>query len=84
MNLEKKQVRRFYKVVWNAHDISVLASLLHEDFAFRGSIGQEKRGHSGFAEYVDMIHHVLGDYRNQIILFWDGKYPRLFEIERWY
>ena len=26
-------------------------------------MGQEKRGHSGFAEYVDMIHKALGDYR---------------------
>lgn len=37
--------------------------MLHEDFTFRGSLGQEKRGHSGFADYVDMVHQALADYR---------------------
>jgi predicted ester cyclase len=26
-------------------------------------VGQEKRGHTGFAEYVDMVHKALGEYR---------------------
>ena len=39
------------------------STVLHEDFTFRGSLGQEKHGHDGFAEYVDMIHNALADYR---------------------
>ncbi|MGN8158693.1 ester cyclase [Salinisphaera sp. RV14] len=57
------QVRRFYEVLWDAHDKSAIPSVLHESFTFRGSLGQEKKGHDGFAQYVDMVHEALGDYR---------------------
>ena len=40
--------------------------MLHENFTFRGSLGQEKRGHAGFAEYVDMVHKALADYKCSI------------------
>ncbi len=60
--MHKKQVRRFYEVLWNAHDNKAIPSVLHEDLTFRGSLGQEKQGHAGFAEYVDMVHKALGDY----------------------
>ncbi len=59
----KEQVRRFYKVIWDAHDRDAIPSVLHDDFAFRGSLGDERRGHKGFAEYVDEVHSALGDYR---------------------
>lgn len=59
----KVQVQRFYEVVWNAHDLDAIPSVLHDDFTFRGSLGDERRGHKGFAEYVDMVHAALGDYR---------------------
>ena len=61
--MQKDQVRRFYEVLWDAHDKDAIPSVLHEDFTFRGSLGQEKRGQSGFAEYVDMVHKALGNYR---------------------
>ena len=61
--MHKKQVRRFYEVIWNAHNKGVMPLVLHEDFTFRGSLGQEKQGHSGFAEYVDMVHKALRDYK---------------------
>lgn len=61
--MHKEQVKKFYKVLWDAHDKDQIPSVLHEDFTFRGSLGQEKRGHAGFAEYVDMVHQALGDYR---------------------
>ena len=54
---------RFYEVLWDAHDRDAIPSVLHENFTFRGSLGQEKRGHDGFAEYVDMVHKALGDYQ---------------------
>ena len=61
--MHKEQVRKFYGVLWDEHDKDEIPSVLHEDFTFRGSLGQEKRGHKGFAEYVDMVHAALGDYR---------------------
>ncbi len=63
MNSHKQQVRRFYEVLWDAHDKEAIPTVLHENFTFRGSLGQEKRGHDGFAEYADMIHNALADYR---------------------
>ena len=61
--MHKDQVRRFYEVLWDAHDKDAIPSVLHENFTFRGSLGQEKRGHRGFAEYVDMVHKALADYK---------------------
>ena len=61
--MHKEQVRRFYEVLWNAHNKDVMPLVLHEDFTFRGSLGHEKQGHSGFAEYVDMVHKALRDYQ---------------------
>ena len=59
----KDQVRRFYSVLWDAHDKDAIPSVLHEEVTFRGSLGDEKTGHAGFAEYVDRVHEALGDYR---------------------
>ena len=61
--MHKEQVRRFYEILWNAHDKDAMPSVLHENFTFRGSLGQEKRDRGGFAEYVDMVPKSLGDYR---------------------
>lgn len=58
----KVQVQRFYKVLWNAHDLDAIPSVLHDDFTFRGSLGDERRGHKGFTEYVDMVQTALGDF----------------------
>lgn len=63
MNDHKQQVKSFYEVLWNAHNMGAIPTVLHENVTFRGSLGQEKRGHAGFAEYVDMVHHALADYR---------------------
>lgn len=59
----KVQVHRFYEVLWNARDLDAIPSVLHDDFTFRGSLGDEKRGHNGFAAYVNKVHAALGDYR---------------------
>ena len=66
MSAQKAQVEKFYAVLWDAHDRAAMPEVLHEDFAFRGSLGQEKRGHDGFGEYVDMVHAALGEYRCHI------------------
>ena len=59
----RHQVERFYTELWDAHDMTSIGEILHEDFTFRGSLGAGKRGHAGFAEYVDGVHAALGDYR---------------------
>lgn len=56
-------VRRFYADIWEVRDESAFAELLHEDFTFRGSLGHVKHGREAFAEYVDMVHSGLQDYR---------------------
>lgn len=61
--MHKAQVRRFYEELWDSHDREAIPSILHEEFTFRGSLGEEKRGHEGFAEYVNMVHKALGDYK---------------------
>jgi len=62
----KHIVKRFYSEIWNQYDKSLIPELLHADFTFHGSLGVEKRGHSGFVEYVDFIHNALGEYHCDI------------------
>ena len=63
MSYEEEQVRTFYEVIWNQYDKSKIPDVLHQTFRFRGSLGLRKQGRSGFAEYLDMVHSALGDYR---------------------
>lgn len=63
MTSHEHQVRKFYELIWNQHDKTHIANILHEGFTFRGSLGLEKRGHQGFAEYVDMVHAALANYK---------------------
>ena len=46
----------------------MMHSILHNDFKFRGSLGEEKRGHEEFGEYVDTVHTALGEYHCAIEL----------------
>ncbi len=63
----KQQVHRFYERLWDAQDHVAIPSVLHPDCRFRGSLGQEKVGHAGFADYVEMLHTALGNYRCTIL-----------------
>ncbi|MDX1431659.1 MAG: ester cyclase [Gammaproteobacteria bacterium] len=65
MNHEEA-VRTFYDVMWNTYDKSVIPALFHEDFTFRGSLGELRTGHAGFADYVDMVHGALERFRCDI------------------
>ena len=56
-------IRAFYEELWNKHDKSQIPELLHADFSFRGSLGQEQSGLAGVATYVHFVHAVLSDYR---------------------
>ena len=59
----RAQVERFYHDIWNSHDKTAIPAVLHRDFSFRGSLGEERRGHDGFADYLDKVHRALDDYR---------------------
>ena len=67
MHNHKETVRRFYEIVWNEDDRSIIAELLSEDFTMRGSLGMVKSGHAGFRTYMDFIHNALGEYRCDIV-----------------
>lgn len=60
-------VESFYADIWNRHDKAMIPVLLREGFTFRGSLGQERVGHDGFAAYVDFVHAALGEYRCEIL-----------------
>jgi len=59
-------VRRFYEQIWNRGDKVMIPEILHEGVTFRGSLGQTKRGHDGFAQYVDFVRDALAEYQCEI------------------
>ncbi len=63
MTHEEQLVRKFYEVIWNNHNKSVIPTILHASFVFRGSLGIDKKGHDEFVEYLDMIHSALANYQ---------------------
>jgi predicted ester cyclase len=63
----KELVASFYADIWNRGDLSLIPMLLQEGFAFRGSLGQERRGHAGFAAYVALVRGALADYRCDVL-----------------
>jgi len=62
----RRLVTRFYDEVWNRPDPSIIPQLFHEDCVFRGSLGAERRGHEGLADYVRDVTGALGGYRCDI------------------
>ena len=63
MDIYEKKVRSFYSEIWNQKNFTKISNILHEDFCFRGSLGQEKYGHEGFKDYVNFVHSALSNYR---------------------
>lgn len=67
-------VASFYEDIWNRGDLGAIPALLQEGFTFRGSLGTERRGHAGFAEYVGMVRGALSGYRCDVLdLVSDGR-----------
>ena len=62
MNIYEEQVRKFYSEIWDKKNFSEIPNILHENFIFRGSLGQEKIGHKGFEEYVEYVQSSLSNY----------------------
>ena len=60
---QKEHVSKLHKALRDAHDRDTIPSALHDDFTFRGSLCDERLGHTEFAEYVDKAHRALGDDR---------------------
>lgn len=66
MNEYETQVRKFYSEIWNSQNYAEIPNVLHKDITFRGSLGIEKAGHSGFREYVEYVHACLGNYHCRV------------------
>lgn len=64
---EAELVRRFYDDAWNRWDDAAADELLAEDFAFRGSLGDEVHGRSGWRTYRDAIRTAVPDLHNEIV-----------------
>src|SRR6185295_368658 len=64
---QKELVRLFYKDMWDHADKSLIPSIFHPDFTFRGSLGPSLVGHSQFAEYVDWVTTAFGNYTTDML-----------------
>ena len=64
---KKEVVRIFYKEMWDNADKSLIPSIFHEDFTFRGSLEPVLRGYEEFGQYVDWVTGVLGYYMSDIL-----------------
>ena len=68
MSIQKEKVKTFYGVIWDAHDKSAMPDILHEDFTFRRSLGQEKQGLADFAEYaVESVNSSIQSNVGQVL-----------------
>ena len=59
-------VNRFYAEIWNEGNLNAIPEICHEEITFRGSLGDTKHGHEGFAEYVTNVRRALGGYKCHI------------------
>jgi len=59
-------VRRFYEDIWNKGNLDAIDDVCHHRMAFRGSVGDSKHGHEGFADYVRSVRGALTEYRCDI------------------
>jgi len=62
MKYNKFLVEQFYAEIWNKKNFSEIPNILNTNFIFRGSLGDEKKGHAGFKGYVESVHTSLGNY----------------------
>lgn len=66
LSARKNAVRIFYKELWDRSDISLIPSLFHEDFTFRGSLGPVLVGYQEFSDYVMWLTQTLENYTSDI------------------
>jgi predicted ester cyclase len=60
-------VRRFYEQLWNNWDDAAVDDTLAPGFTFRGSLGRQTTGRSGWRAYRDHVHRGSSDFHNEII-----------------
>ena len=65
---QKEIVRVFYKEMWDHADKSLIPSIFHPDFTFRGSLGPSLVGHGQFADYVDLVTTTFGSYTTDMLV----------------
>src|SRR6476659_3843755 len=64
---QKELVRLFYKEMWDHADKSLIPTIFHPGFTFRGSLGPSLVGYDEFAGYVDWVSGVFGQYTTDIL-----------------
>jgi steroid delta-isomerase-like uncharacterized protein len=64
---EERLVRRFYDEAWNRWNDHIVDALLAEDFAFRGSLGDETQGREAWRAYRDRVRAAVPDFHNEIV-----------------
>ena len=53
--------------MWDKADKSLIPTIFHRDFTFRGSLGPVLRGYDQFAGYVELVTGALGQYTSDIL-----------------
>jgi predicted ester cyclase len=64
---QKEMVRVFYKEMWDHADKTLIPTIFHPNFTFRGSLGPSLVGHDQFAGYVDWVTGIFSDYTTDIL-----------------
>ena len=64
---QKEVVRVFFKEMWDKADKSLIPSIFHPDFTFRGSLGPEFRGPEQFSGYYDSVIGAIGEFTSDIL-----------------
>lgn len=67
LSAQKEMVRVFYKEMWDHADKSLIPTIFHPGFTFRGSLGPSLVGYEEFAGYVDWVTGVFGQYTTDIL-----------------
>jgi hypothetical protein len=62
ISAQKETVRLFYKELWDDSDKSLIPTIFHPDFTFRGSLGPTLIGYEQFAGYIDWVTNSFGHY----------------------
>lgn len=65
---QKELVRIFYKEMWDHADKSLIPTIFHPDFTFRGSLGPSLVGYNQFADYVDWVTTAFGNYTTDMLV----------------
>ena len=66
MKQHNRLIETWYHRMWNRWDKSAIAEICDAAIVFRGSLGQEKRGHAGIGEYMDFVRAAFPDFTNTI------------------